>query len=1207
MERRIIREDEVDTTEEVAKMFQRVFDNQYLLEAKIEQLEKSKKGKSKKGSVTMKTLTSLVLIAMLVTVCFGVVNVREINSDTVPIGQGRFPQDLRKWVSTLNQDISDAGTEKGTGQVFYVDSNVTNAGVGTTMASAVATLNEAVALCEDNRGDIIYVAQGHAETFIAVDSADLDVIGITVIGLGTGSDRPIFTYTTGTAGELVIAAANVTIRGLVFQPGIANVVHAIEVEADADGSIIEFCEFLSGTTDAFEFVDAIQVATAADDLIIRYNKATETTAGAVSWLDVTAGIVDNLSVYGNEIYGDYSEAVVSASTRVHTVGYYGFNVITNLNAVDLCFDFQGAATGVLEFNRMFAAAEATVIDPGSLSCFENLVTTDTDLSGMPVPVHDDGLTQLNATTITAISSAVDGLAGIGMIGLVETNTGGSAEVISAALGGFGNDAFLEGWSLMCIFDTAGAVGTAPSGQIRDITDYVSTGGTFTVDTGFAASLTAGDFVLLTPTHLIPKDFGPLRPKTIYCDDGGSGGEATNWQNALTTLEAAEAIANPGDTILIGENHNQAMNAAMVIDVAGVTVIGMGEGDIRPSFDYDSAATELTLNAAGITIKNIRLIPSASETVAAIVVGASGLGCTIDNVAFEVGEAADDEFIDGIVPNAAAEGLTVKNCTSWNTNATAGAQDTFVNLEAVTLDDCTIIDNIAFGTFAKAPIYSGAAVPVNVNIHRNTLTNLDTGDLCIELAAGSTGVISYNIMFADTFGSALQPGSASCSENYATNAINTSAHLVPSIDDEIAEIGPGRIFYVDSGTPGAGDGRAWDTAVATLDAGVNLCTDDRGDTIYVASGHTEAVTTSFADLDLGGITVIGLGNGKLRPFFDYTGGSGSMLINNDDITVRNLWFHANVDSVLIAVTVQTGSENVTIEDCIFTTESATDEFDVSIDHAAGNHRAIVRNCNFQMGAGDAVSAVHFIDSDYAIIEDNITAGDYSTACLHNETTASDHILVRNNELFNGTIGGDENSEPGIEFKADTSGMIVNNNIVSILGTAELSIVAADCYLFGNHYNSVESSSAGRGIGLEIGKTYHVVVTGATIGDQTLFTVTGGPILITNIVGEVTTVLPATAARLSISIDATSGLDYVFSTSVDVQSAVDGGRIIFTNANPAVLTPLALAGTGSSSLMSPWYCVPGLILLVDADDNGDTGNIDWHMTFTPLADGVTVTPQ
>jgi hypothetical protein len=1097
------------------------------------------------------------------------------------------------------------GGQIGTGDIYYVDSNVASENDGTSWAKAKDTLDEAIALCTANNGDIIYIAQGHEETLAAADGVDVDIAGITIIGLGDGADMPEFTFS-ATGSEFVIGAANTTVVNCRFIAGVSAITMGISVEAGGDNFLLYKCIFPKPTTNSWEFNDAIDIADGANDIAVIGCEYYNDEAGAapnhfIEAGNGTAGPV-RLQVVGNIIKGDFAVSAIWSDEPCDEA-YIAYNTIVNHTADQHCIEFTDAGTGVIAYNLCYSSAEATTIDPGSMSCFENYTCTASDASGQISVRPDSGITTLNTTTISAIASAVDALDGVGVIGLCETNAV-TTTVISAALGGFGNDAFLEGWSLVCIFDTGGTVGTAPSGEVRDITDYVSATGTFTT-AAWSAALTAGDYVMLTPTHLLPATYG----KIIYCDDGGSNGEGTSWQTAKTTLAAAEAIASAGDTILIGENHNQAMNAAEVIDVAGVTVIGMGEGDTRPLFDYDSAATELTLNAAGITVKNIRLRPSASETVAAVVIGASGLGCTLDNVAFEVGEASGDEFIDAISVNAAAEGLTVKNCTAWNTNATAGAQDTWLNLDAVTVDDCTATDNTVFGTYAEACIWSGAAVPVNVNIHRNTLSNLTSGQLCIELAALSTGVISYNTMYADTFGSVLQPGSASCIENYATNAINTSAYLVPSIDDELAEIGPGRIFYVDSGTPGAGDGRTWDTAVATLDAGVNLCTTLRGDTIYVAAGHTETVTTAFADLDLSNITVIGLGEGKSRPYFDYTGASGSMLINADNVTLRNMHFHANVDSILIAITVQTGSTEVTIEDCLFTTESATDEFDVCIDHAAANHGAVVRNCDFRMGAANAVSAVHFLDSDYAEIVGNVATGDYSTAVLHNETTASDHILVKGNDLFNGTIGGGENTEPGIEFKADTSGIITENNIVCLLDSPDLAIVAADCYLFDNKYNSLESSNGARDIGLEAGKTY------ATSWSETLFvsddawTVAGGPILITSLVGQITTAYDGALTHTWWCDATTAAQDIEFTDSVDIDAYLVGERIIYSNANPALITNLTAGATngGGSSLMSPWFCPIGTIETLIEGPAAAAGAITWYMTYIPLVDGVTVTPQ
>jgi len=144
-------------------------------------------------------------------------------------------------------------------------------------------------------------------------------------------------------------------------------------------------------------------------------------------------------------------------------------------------------------------------------------------------------------------------------------------------------------------------------------------------------------------------------------------------------------------------------------------------------------------------------------------------------------------------------------------------------------------------------------------------------------------------------------------------------------------------------------------------------------------------------------------------------------------------------------------------------------------------------------------------------------------------------------------------------------------------------------------------------LVAGKTYSLQITGVNVGDEDLFLVAGGPILITSLVGEVTTVFDTSAATSKIMIDATSGLDYDFSTAVDLTDAVDGGRFVFTNVNPSVLTPLGLTTAGSGNLMDPWYCVPGMIEVVDSDDNDSTGATTWSITFIPLTSGVTVVAQ
>ena len=1100
----------------------------------------------------------------------------------------------------------------GTGEVFYVDSGEGSSSyTGTARDAAKATLNQAVALCENNRGDVIYVLQNHAETMAGVDGVDLDIAGITVIGLGNGDDAPEFLFDTNT-DEFVIGAANITIYNLRFRAGVTAITMGISIEDAGDFFTMINCVFPKPTTNSWEFNDAIDVASGVTYLSIIGCNYQNDDAGAAPnhFIDLGNAALVGITIVDNVIFGDFAVSAIW-SNDTDTEVYIVNNTITNMTSGEHCieFDTNSSSTGICAYNRMFTDAEGTTLDPGSLKCFGNLVTTDVDLGGMPIPVLDDGTTVLNATTVTAIATAVGALDGIGMIGLVDTNTAGTGQVDSAALGGYGNDAFLEGWSLICIFDTGGTVGTEPSGSVRDITDYISTGGKF-VTAAWDAALTAGDYVLLIPTCMIPSDYDKNGPTIIYCDDGGSDGEGTSWESAKITLEKAEGICNAGDIIYVGENHNENLGAAANLAVAGITVIGMGEGDSRPLFDFDTNATELTLNAASITIKNLRFRPGATDVVSAIVVSSAGIGCTIDNCAFDVGEASIDEFLDVIVPDTAAEGLTVKTCTYWNSKATAGATQTLVNLEGATIDDFTFTNNTVFGTFAQAIVYSGAAVPVNVNIHDNVLSNTTTGAFCIELAALSTGFISGNQMYADTFGSVLQPGSASCSNNYATNAINTSAHLVPSIDDELAEIGPGRIFYCDSGLATAGDGRSWGTAVKTLDAAVDLCTALRGDTIYVAAGHTETVATDYADLDRANITVIGLGEGKSRPYFNYTTGVGStMFINADNVTIRNLWFHANITDIVTAIEVETTSEDVIIEDCLFTVESeGTDDFLICIDHAATNNGAVVRNCEFRLGASAATSAIHFLKADYAEITGNEFSGDFSEAAIHNETTASNHILIKDNQIFNGTIAGGENTEPGIELLATTSGMIVNNNIVCLLDAPGEAIVALDCYLFGNKYNGLESSSGAQDIGLVAGREYAVTWSNAAYASADMFDVNGGPILITSFIGQIGTAYDG-AHTMTIWVDAdTAADDTEFTDSVDINAYLASSLVTFSAANPGAVTEIQAGDNkGTGILMYDWYCPIGVIELLVEGNAATAGDIDYFMTFIPLTTGVTVTPQ
>ena len=74
------------------------------------------------------------------------------------------------------------------------------------------TLADALTACEDDRGDFIFIAPGHALTVTATN-VDLNKNGVTIVGLGNGENRPTFTFGAA-AATMTVSADDVTVKNL---------------------------------------------------------------------------------------------------------------------------------------------------------------------------------------------------------------------------------------------------------------------------------------------------------------------------------------------------------------------------------------------------------------------------------------------------------------------------------------------------------------------------------------------------------------------------------------------------------------------------------------------------------------------------------------------------------------------------------------------------------------------------------------------------------------------------------------------------------------------------------------------------------------------------------------------------------------------------------------------------------------------------------
>jgi hypothetical protein len=85
------------------------------------------------------------------------------------------------------------------------------------------TLAAASAACVAGRGDVIFVMAGHTENISSSTALTLSISGVSIIGLGTGNNRPIYTLDTATTSTINVTANNITIANMIFQANFANI------------------------------------------------------------------------------------------------------------------------------------------------------------------------------------------------------------------------------------------------------------------------------------------------------------------------------------------------------------------------------------------------------------------------------------------------------------------------------------------------------------------------------------------------------------------------------------------------------------------------------------------------------------------------------------------------------------------------------------------------------------------------------------------------------------------------------------------------------------------------------------------------------------------------------------------------------------------------------------------------------------------------
>jgi hypothetical protein len=204
--------------------------------------------------------------------------------------------------------LPNAFATGGRGRVFWVgNASGLPSGNGSSPDYPFSTVAKALAKCVSGRGDIVYVLQGHTESFTSATTWSELVASTKIIGLGTGTERP--TFTLAAAGAVItVTKANVMIRNCRFLAAGPAGTTAITV---ANPLAITAAGFQLIDNDIECGIDADQLATncitasaAADDMTISGNNIHGAASSVITTILVTTGAVDRLKIINNYMRAD---------------------------------------------------------------------------------------------------------------------------------------------------------------------------------------------------------------------------------------------------------------------------------------------------------------------------------------------------------------------------------------------------------------------------------------------------------------------------------------------------------------------------------------------------------------------------------------------------------------------------------------------------------------------------------------------------------------------------------------------------------------------------------------------------------------------------------------------------------------------------------------------------------------------------------------
>lgn len=314
-----------------------------------------------------------------------------------------FPNGFSAGVTIRNLPIMQTNP----GQVYWVSNTTTllptqrggSDGNKGTFDSPFATLNYAISQCVANRGDIIIIKPGHAENVTSATSLNFNVAGVAIVGLGSGTNRPKFTWTTANTATVPVTAANISIQNCQFCANFLGIAAAFTNTAAPD-FVIQNC-YIYDTSTILNFLTIVGVAAGAngaDGLTFNYNVVKNLGVTSNNTTINSGATIDRFNAIGNymawAVQND-KPILIDVTTGILTnaiiTDNQGYRPNTTTAGGSLIKVGGTTSTGIVACNyvqTLTTTSDLLFTTTVGLAAFDNKVTGVVGASGFLIPAAD---------------------------------------------------------------------------------------------------------------------------------------------------------------------------------------------------------------------------------------------------------------------------------------------------------------------------------------------------------------------------------------------------------------------------------------------------------------------------------------------------------------------------------------------------------------------------------------------------------------------------------------------------------------------------------------------------------------------------------------------------------------------------------------------------------------------------------------------------